>query len=147
MRGLQGDDLANPLAVLACAKHYVGDGGTAFGSARNGKPASTRAIRASTKRLCAAFTCRATSRRFEAGVGSIMPSYSSWNGVKCSGNKHLLTEILKDELGFEGFLISDYNAIDQIDPATTRRPIGDLHQRRHGHGDGARALQGVHSTT
>jgi beta-glucosidase len=41
-----------------------------------------------------------------------MPSYSSWNGVKMSGNKRLLTEILKDELGFEGFLISDYNAID-----------------------------------
>ena len=45
-----------------------------------------------------------------------MPSYSSWNGVKCSANKHLLTEILKQELGFEGFLISDYNAIDQISP-------------------------------
>ena len=44
-----------------------------------------------------------------------MPSYSSWNGVKVSGDKHLLTEILKGELGFEGFLISDYNAIDQID--------------------------------
>jgi beta-glucosidase len=43
-----------------------------------------------------------------------MPSYSSWNGVKCSASKELLTNILKDELGFEGFLISDYNAIDQI---------------------------------
>ena len=45
-----------------------------------------------------------------------MPSYSSWNGVKCSADKHLLTEILKKELGFEGFLISDYNAIDQMSP-------------------------------
>ena len=52
----------------------------------------------------------------QAGVGTIMPSYSSWNGVKCSASKRLLTEILKQELGFEGFLISDYNAIDQIDP-------------------------------
>ena len=43
-----------------------------------------------------------------------MPSYSSWNGVKCSGSKQLLTDILKEELGFEGFLISDYNAIDQL---------------------------------
>ena len=51
----------------------------------------------------------------KAGVGTIMPSYSSWNGVKMSGNKRLLTEILKQELGFQGFLISDYNAIDQID--------------------------------
>ena len=45
-----------------------------------------------------------------------MPSYSSWNGVKMSGKKYLLTDVLKGELGFEGFLISDYNAIDQIQP-------------------------------
>src|SRR5262249_46314758 len=49
-----------------------------------------------------------------AGVGSIMASYSSWNGEKLSGNKHLLTDVLKGELGFEGFLISDYNALDQL---------------------------------
>jgi len=51
-----------------------------------------------------------------AGVGSIMPSYSSWNGVKCLANKYLLTDILKGELKFEGFVISDYRAIDQLDP-------------------------------
>jgi len=44
----------------------------------------------------------------QAGVGTIMPSYSSWNGVKMSAQKHLLTEVLKNELGFQGFLISDY---------------------------------------
>src|SRR5438045_8685125 len=43
-----------------------------------------------------------------------MPSYSTWNGVKCSSSKRLLTDILKNEMGFQGFLISDYNAIDQI---------------------------------
>jgi beta-glucosidase len=52
----------------------------------------------------------------QAGVATIMPSYSSWNGVKCSASQHLLTDILKNELGFEGFLISDYNAIDQLTP-------------------------------
>jgi beta-glucosidase len=52
----------------------------------------------------------------QAGVGSIMPSYNTWNGVRCSASKRLLTEILKEELGFEGFLISDYNAINQINP-------------------------------
>jgi beta-glucosidase len=51
----------------------------------------------------------------KAGVATIMPSYSSWNGVKCSASKRLLTEILKEELGFQGFLISDYSAIDEID--------------------------------
>jgi beta-glucosidase len=44
-----------------------------------------------------------------------MVSYSSWNGEKLSGDKYLLTNVLKGELGFEGFLISDYNAIDQLD--------------------------------
>ena len=52
-----------------------------------------------------------------------MPSYSSWNGVKCSGSKRLLTEILKQELGFEGFLISDYNAIGQIKPGDLKGSI------------------------
>jgi beta-glucosidase len=51
-----------------------------------------------------------------AGVGSIMVSYNSWNGVKVSGIRRLLTEILKQEIGFEGFLVSDYYAIGQIDP-------------------------------
>ena len=51
-----------------------------------------------------------------AGVGTVMPSYSSWNGVKCSASKELMTDILKKELGFQGFLISDYNALDQITP-------------------------------
>ncbi|MEO8661811.1 MAG: glycoside hydrolase family 3 C-terminal domain-containing protein, partial [Bryobacteraceae bacterium] len=49
-----------------------------------------------------------------AGTGTIMPSYSSWNGEKCSGNRHLLTDILKKDFGFEGFLISDYNALDEL---------------------------------
>jgi len=49
-----------------------------------------------------------------AGTASIMPSYSSWKGQKMSGHKYLLTTVLKEELGFEGFLISDYNAIEEL---------------------------------
>jgi len=45
-----------------------------------------------------------------------MPSYSSWNGIKCSANKYLLTDVLKGEMKFEGFLISDWDAIRQLDP-------------------------------
>jgi len=52
-----------------------------------------------------------------------MPSYSSWNGVKCSGSKQLLTDILKQELGFEGFLISDYNAIGQVNPRDYKNAV------------------------
>jgi beta-glucosidase len=115
VRGFQGPDLANPLSVLACAKHYVGDGGTAFGSSRGGRgldQGDTRVDEATLRRI----HLQGYISTVKAGVGTIMPSYSSWNGVKVSGNKHLLTEILKQELGFEGFLISDYNAIDQVDP-------------------------------
>jgi beta-glucosidase len=45
-----------------------------------------------------------------------MVSYNSWNGVKLSGNHHLLSDVLKQELGFHGFLVSDYRAVNQIDP-------------------------------
>jgi beta-glucosidase len=117
VRGFQGDNLADPLSVLACAKHYIGDGGTAYGSTSKNDghgldQGDTRCDEATLRRLF--LTGYVTT--IAAGAGSIMPSYSSWNGVKCSANKHLLTDILKQELGFDGFLISDYNAIDQIGP-------------------------------
>ena len=114
VRGFQGTDLSNPLSILACAKHFAGDGGTAFGSAHGGRgldQGDTRVDEATLRRI----HLQGYIAAVQAGVGSIMPSYSSWNGVKVSGNKHLLTEILKQELGFQGFLISDYNAIDQVD--------------------------------
>jgi beta-glucosidase len=114
VRGFQGTDLANPLAVLACAKHFVGDGGTTFGSGNGGRgldQGDTRVDEATLRRI----HLQGYMAAVQAGVGSIMPSYSSWNGVKASGDKHLLTDILKRELGFQGFLISDYNAIDQVD--------------------------------
>ena len=112
VRGLQSADLSNPLAVVACAKHFVGDGGTAFGSARSGRldQGDTRLDEANLRRIHLPGYVAA----IQAGVATIMPSYSSWNGVKCSASKRLLTGILKQELAFQGFLISDYNAIDQI---------------------------------
>jgi beta-glucosidase len=115
VRGLQGPDLANPIAALACAKHYIGDGATTFGTAQGGKgldQGDARVDEATLRRLFLPPYIAAV----KAGVGTIMPSYNTWNGVKCSASKRLLTEILKQELGFEGFLISDYNAIDQITP-------------------------------
>jgi beta-glucosidase len=112
VRGLQGADLASPLSVVASAKHFAGDGGTAFGSAKNGRldQGDTQVDEATLRRIHLPGYVTA----IQAGVATIMPSYSSWNGVKCSASKRLLTEILKQELGFEGFVISDYNAIDQI---------------------------------
>lgn len=122
VRGMQGSDLTKPLSVLACAKHYVGDGGTTGEMKKSDWPGFGDDLRLRLDQgdtRCDEETLRRVHLApyppaIAAGVGTIMPSYSSWNGVKCSGNKYLLTNVLKEELGFEGFLISDYNAIDQI---------------------------------
>ncbi|MBZ5584493.1 MAG: glycoside hydrolase family 3 C-terminal domain-containing protein [Acidobacteriia bacterium] len=122
VKGFQGASLSDPLAVVASAKHYAGDGGTTFGTARGGRgldQGDTRVDEATLRKIHLPGYVTAV----KAGVGTIMPSYSSWNGVKCSASKRLLTEILKQELGFEGFLISDYNAIDQINPKDYKESI------------------------
>jgi beta-glucosidase len=107
--GLQGKKLsAEPGLVLACAKHFIGDGGT-----QNGKDQGDTVCDEATLRKVFLPPYRAA---IKAGVGSIMVSYSSWNGVKMHGNKYLLTDVLKNELGFQGFLVSDWAAIDQLSP-------------------------------
>lgn len=122
VRGLQGADLSDPHHILGCAKHYVGDGGTkavvrAPGWEGFGDDVRLRLdqgdMQSDEERLRRIHLAPYLPS-IQAGVGTIMPSYSSWNGVKCSANKYLLTDVLKEELGFDGFLISDYKAIDQI---------------------------------
>ena len=120
VRGMQGPTLSAPGSVLACAKHYVGDGGTSFGTGipNSSQPGGHFPLDQGDTQLSEADLRRIHMQGYvtaiRAGVASIMPSYSSWNGEKVSGNKHLLTEVLKQELGFEGFLISDYNALDEL---------------------------------
>lgn len=116
VRGLQGRSLNDPLTVLASSKHFAGDGGTSMGTGGPDKrfldQGDARMDEATLRRIHI-FPYKAA---VDAGVGSIMPSYNSWNGVKVSGIRYLLTDVLKGELGFGGFLISDYRAVDQIDP-------------------------------
>jgi beta-glucosidase len=118
VRGLQRNDLSDPLSVLACAKHYVGDGGTTIGTAGFANPEGQHLLDQGDTQLSEADLRKIHLQGYistvKAGVGSIMPSYNSWNGVKVSGSRRLLTGILKQELGFQGFLISDYNALNQI---------------------------------
>lgn len=118
VRGLQRDDLGDPLSVLACAKHFVGDGGTTIGTAGFPNPEGKHLLDQGDTQLSEADLRKIHLQGYistvKAGVGSIMPSYNSWNGVKVSGSRRLLTGILKQELGFEGFLISDYKAVNQI---------------------------------
>jgi beta-glucosidase len=107
VRGFQGDQLsADPTSVLACAKHFLGDGGT-----KNGKDQGDDVCDEAT---LLKLYLPPYAAAVKAGVGSIMVSYSSWNGAKMHGNKHLLTDVLKGDLGFQGFLVSDWAAIDQI---------------------------------
>ncbi len=107
VKGFQGDELS-PHSVLACAKHFIGDGGT-----QNGIDQGNAVCDEATLRRLYLPPYEAAIR---AGVGSIMVSYSSWNGLKMHANKYLLTDVLKGELGFKGFLVSDWAAIDEISP-------------------------------
>jgi len=106
VRGFQGDQFSAPIRVLACAKHFLGDGGT-----RDGVDQGNMVVdEATVRRIHLAPYVPA----IKSGAGSVMVSYSSWNGVKMHGNKHLLTDVLKGELGFKGFVVSDWAAIDQL---------------------------------
>ncbi|MEM1178748.1 MAG: glycoside hydrolase family 3 N-terminal domain-containing protein [Acidobacteriota bacterium] len=133
VRGLQGAGLSDQQAVLGCLKHWVADGGTTFGTGtpKDDVPDSvfdesgrtddsldrwpldrgdTQMDEEELRRIHVAPYLPALN----AGVASVMPSFSSWNGEKLSGHKYLMTDVLKGELGFEGFLISDWAAIDDL---------------------------------
>lgn len=107
VEGLQAYSLENPETILACAKHFVGDGGTNNGDDQGNTVVSEDVLRD--------VHMAAYIDAIEAGVGSIMASYSSWNGQKMHGHDYLLTDVLKGELGFEGFIVSDWKGVDQVD--------------------------------
>jgi beta-glucosidase len=101
LQGHLGDD-----AVVACLKHWVGDGGTHQGVDQGDTLLSEDALRA--------VHIAPYLPALRAGALTVMASYNSWNGVKCHGHRRLLTEILKNELGFEGIVVSDWNGIDHL---------------------------------
>ncbi|HEY6747833.1 MAG TPA: glycoside hydrolase family 3 N-terminal domain-containing protein [Mycobacteriales bacterium] len=108
--GFQGSTLGGTgSSILATAKHYVGDGGTTGGDDQG----NTVLSEADLRRIHLAPFVTAVQKN----VGSVMISYSSWNGVKMHGNRYLITDVLKGELGFAGFVVSDWQGIDQIDGA------------------------------
>ena len=100
--------LANGFTVLACPKHFLGDGGTTSGVDQGNTVCDETTMR---KMFLPPYRAAV-----DAGAKSIMVSFSSWNGKKMHGNKYLLTDVLKGELGFKGFLVSDWAAIDQLSP-------------------------------
>jgi len=115
-RGLQFTPTGTPTGLLANAKHYLGDGGTANGvnaGDTSGDEATLRAIHLAPYRAAV-----------DAHVGSIMASYSSWQGTKMHINKAMLTDVLKGELGFGGFVISDFNACFQVGASSNQDGLG-----------------------
>ncbi|GAA4070277.1 glycoside hydrolase family 3 N-terminal domain-containing protein [Nonomuraea soli] len=96
--------------VLATAKHYLGDGGTTNGTDQGNTDLPETELRA--------IHLPPFRQAVERGVASVMLSYSSWNGAKLHGHRYLVTDLLKTELGFGGFVVSDWNGVDQIDGAT-----------------------------
>ncbi len=107
--GFQGETLGGDASVLATAKHYLGDGGTTGGVDQGNTELSEAELRA--------IHLPPFRAAVERGVGSVMISFSSWNGTKMHGNRYLITDVLKGELGFSGFVVSDWAGIDQLDGA------------------------------
>ena len=112
IKGYQGNNLDNPNSVLACAKHYVGDGSTIFGTGINGG-IDRGDVLVDEKELRSKYIEPFRSA-VENGVGSIMISYNSWQSKRLHGHSYLINDILKKELGFSGFVVSDWAAIDDI---------------------------------
>ena len=102
LKGLQGDSLSGSESVVACAKHFAGDGAT-----QNGVDQANTVLDEPTFRKLGV---QVYQPLINAGVGSIMVSFSSYNGVKMTGNTHWLTDVLKGEMGFRGIVGSDWGA-------------------------------------
>ena len=108
--GIQGApeaaDLLDQGHVLACAKHYLGDGGTTGGVDQG----DTEVDEATLIRLHAQGYVTALA----AGAQTVMASFSSWNGEKMHGHTYLLTDVLRGPLGFDGFVVGDWNGHGQL---------------------------------
>ncbi len=114
LRGLQQDDLSAPDTVLATVKHFVADGGTRWGSSTTGNYQMDQGVARGDMELLRRVHLPPYEVAIENGAQSVMISFSSWNYVKMHGNRELITGVLIDELGFDGFIVADWGGVDQI---------------------------------
>lgn len=106
VRGFQGSNLADPQSLVACAKHYV-----AYGGVEGGRDYNTVDI---SEELLREVYLPPFHAAVEAGTGTIMAGFEDLNGVPATANHHTLTDILRDEWGFNGFVVSDYTSVKEL---------------------------------
>jgi beta-glucosidase len=106
IEGFQGDDLAAAENIAACAKHFAG-----YGASESGRDYATTNIPENELRN---IYLRPFNAAVNAGVASIMTSFSDLDGIPASANAFLLREILRDEWGFDGFVVSDWDSVRQL---------------------------------
>ncbi|WP_287157417.1 glycoside hydrolase family 3 N-terminal domain-containing protein, partial [Chloroflexus sp.] len=116
LRGLQAPDIAAPNRVIGTPKHFLGDGGTAWGSSTTENYQLDQGETFGDEAFLRTVHLPPYQALIAAGAQTIMASYSSWNGQKMHASSYWLTDVLKRELGFAGFVVSDWAAIDQISP-------------------------------
>ena len=112
VEGYQGTSLSSSEAIAACTKHYIGDGAPIWGTGSGGK--IDRGNAQISEAELRALHLPPYQAAIQAGTATIMASYNSWNGLKLHGHKYLMTDLLKGELGFQGFIVSDWAAIDEL---------------------------------
>jgi beta-glucosidase len=110
VRGLQGaagtKQFLDTSHVVATAKHYIGDGGTDLGIDRGNTSV--------TEQQLLDIHGQGYIAALSAGVQTVMVSYNMWQGWKLHGHQHLLTDVLKRQMGFDGPIVSDWNGIDEV---------------------------------
>ena len=106
VEGFQGSDLALPGTIAACAKHFAG-----YGASESGRDYNTTNIPENELRNV---HLRPFKAAVDAGVATLMASFSDLNGVPASGNPFLMRQVLREEWGFEGFVVSDWASIEQL---------------------------------
>jgi len=106
VHGFQGDDLSDTLTILACVKHFA-----AYGAPLAGRDYNTVDM---SERVFLDMYLPPYKAAIDAGAMSVMSSFNELDGVPASGNKYLLTDILRTKLGFKGFVVTDYTSINEI---------------------------------
>ena len=106
VKGFQGDDYSKPDKLVACAKHYVG-----YGSAEGGRDYDNGEISEPTLRDVYLPPFESAVR---SGVGTLMSAFLDLNGIPATSNRRLLTDVLRGEWGFDGFVVSDWDSVVEL---------------------------------